>query len=196
MAARNGRKPQQADTLAVESMPIDAVIPYVRNPRKNASAPVAKVASSLREFGWRQPIVVDESLTVIAGHTRLLAARSLGMDTVPVHVATGLSKAQIKAYRLADNRTAQESEWDNDLLALEFADLAGEGFDLSLTGFDDDELTALLSATPEANHENGSGPSLGDTEYQIIVTCAGEHGQAQLCEELESRGLKCRMLTL
>ncbi len=125
-------------------MPIESIVPYVRNPRKNEAA-VAKVASSLREYGWRQPIVVDEALTVIAGHTRLMAARSLGMATVPVHVAKGLTKAQAKAYRIGDNRTAQESEWDNDLLALEFADLAGEGFDLSLTGFDADELAALMA---------------------------------------------------
>lgn len=130
--------------MQVEWAPIASVIPYARNPRRNEAA-VAKVAASLREYGWRQPIVVDDTLTVIAGHTRLAAARSLGMTTVPVHVARGLTKAQVRAYRIADNRTGQEAEWDNDLLALEFADLAGEGFDLSLTGFDPDELTALMA---------------------------------------------------
>jgi ParB-like chromosome segregation protein Spo0J len=123
--------------------PIADVLPYAGNPRKNDTA-VAKVAASLREFGWRQPIVVDETLTVIAGHTRLLAARSLGMTTVPVHVAKGLTAAQVRAYRLADNRTAQEAEWDNDLLALELGALADQKFDLSLTGFDTGELARML----------------------------------------------------
>jgi ParB-like chromosome segregation protein Spo0J len=124
--------------------PIADVLPYAGNPRKNDTA-VSKVAASLREFGWRQPIVVDDTLTVIAGHTRLLAARSLGMTTVPVHVARGLTAAQVRAYRLADNRTAQEAEWDNDLLALELGALADQKFDLALTGFDADELSALLN---------------------------------------------------
>lgn len=124
-------------------MPIGDVIPYVRNPRNNTAA-VAKVAASLREFGWRQPIVADEAMTVIAGHTRLEAARSLGMVTVPVHVASGLTATQVKAYRLADNRTAEEAEWDDGLLALELADLTADGFALGLTGFDDDELARLL----------------------------------------------------
>ena len=108
-----------ADALmCVVSVPIGRLIPYSRNPRKNTAA-IAKVAASLREFGWRQPIVVDDAYTVIAGHTRLEAARTLGMSEVPVHVATGLSANQIKAYRLADNRVGSEAEWDNGLLTLE-----------------------------------------------------------------------------
>lgn len=130
--------------MKVESVPIERVVPYARNPRRNEAA-VAKVAASLKEFGWRQPIVVDAEFVVIAGHTRLAAARSLGMPTVPVHVAEGLTAAQVKAYRLADNRVAEEAEWDSDLLALELGELSGDGFDLALTGFDDDELTALLN---------------------------------------------------
>jgi DNA modification methylase len=131
-------------SFTVATVPIGSVVPYVRNPRKNTAA-IAKVAASLREFGWRQPIVVDEALTVIAGHTRLEAARSLGMADVPVHVATGMSAAQIKAYRIADNRVAAEAEWDNDLLAIELHELQDDGWDLALTGFDADELTALLN---------------------------------------------------
>jgi hypothetical protein len=130
--------------VKVADVPIEKVKPYPGNPRKNADA-VAKVASSLATFGWRQPIVVDEDNVVIAGHTRLLAAQQLGHKTVPVHVATGLTADQIRAYRLADNRVAQEAEWDDDLLAQELLALTDAGFDLSLTGFDDDELSQLLS---------------------------------------------------
>jgi ParB-like chromosome segregation protein Spo0J len=130
--------------MKITDTPIAKVIPYARNPRKNAAA-VSKVAGSLKEFGFRQPIVCDEKMVVIAGHTRLLAAQSIGLKTVPVHIATGLSKAQVAAYRIADNRTGQEAEWDNDLLAIELGVLADAKFDLSLTGFNPDELDALLN---------------------------------------------------
>lgn len=122
---------------------IDRVIPYARNPRKNAGA-VDKVAASLREFGFRQPIVTDENLTVIVGHTRLLAAKKLSLSQVPVHIAEGLTAAQIKAYRIADNRVGEEAEWDNALLAVEVGDLKDQGYDLSETGLSDVELADLL----------------------------------------------------
>ena len=130
--------------MQIAEVQIEKVRPYPGNPRKNAEA-VAKVAASLATFGWRQPIVVDEEFVVIAGHTRLLAAQTLGHSTVPVHVATGLTPEQVRAYRLADNRVAQEAEWDDDLLAQELLALNDAGFDLSLTGFDGDELSALLA---------------------------------------------------
>lgn len=165
-------KPESTIAMSVEQMEIGRVVPYVRNPRKNAPA-VAKTAASLREFGWRQPIVVDEALTVIAGHTRLLAARSLGMATVPVHVAKGLTKAQVRAYRIADNRTGQEAEWDNDLLALEFADLADEGFDATLTGFDNDELAQVLGHVP--SFEPVGEDEQGRLDTRAPVTCPQCH---------------------
>jgi DNA modification methylase len=131
--------------MKVALVDIKRVVPYARNPRKNAAA-VAKVAASLKEFGWRQPIVVDSEMVIVVGHTRYLAAQQLGMDKVPVHVAEGLSSAQIKAYRIMDNRSHDDSEWDDSLLALELADLKEEDFDLELTGFDDDELAEKLAA--------------------------------------------------
>ena len=134
--------------MKVENWPITKPIPYSRNPRRNEGA-IAKVAGSLKEFGWRQPIVVDTEGVIIAGHTRLLAAQKLGLSQVPVHIATDLSPQQIKAYRLADNRVAQEAEWDNDLLKLELSELYEEGFSLDLTGFNEDELEALLAEGTE-----------------------------------------------
>lgn len=132
--------------LAVEAIAIDRVIPYARNPRHNASA-IAKVASSLKEFGWRQPIVVDAEMVVVVGHTRLEAARSLGMTQVPVHIAGDLTPTQAKAYRLADNRTGEEATWDEALLGLELIDLRDAKYDLLFTGFDDLQLTKLLAGT-------------------------------------------------
>lgn len=130
--------------MKIETVAISSVVPYARNPRKNEAA-IAKVAASIKEYGFRQPIVVDEENVVIAGHTRLAAAQRLGLTEVPVHIADGLSDQQIKAYRIADNRVSQEAQWDTELLKLEFADLAAEGFDLDLTGFDGDEIDKFLA---------------------------------------------------
>ena len=124
------------------------VVPYARNPRKNQAA-IVKVAASIKEFGFRQPIVVDSEMTIVVGHTRYLAAMQLGMEKVPVHVAEGLTPSQIKAYRIMDNRSHEDSEWDEILLPLEFADLKEMGFDLELTGFDEDEIADLFASGSE-----------------------------------------------
>jgi ParB-like chromosome segregation protein Spo0J len=119
---------------------IDRLTPYARNPRKNDAA-VDKVAASLKEFGWRQPVVVDKEGVIIAGHTRYKAARKLGLTEVPVHVADNLTPAQVKAYRIADNRVGELADWDMELLALEIEDLKLEDYPIDLTGFDAGELT-------------------------------------------------------
>lgn len=130
--------------MKVEMWSIDKVIPYARNPRKNDAA-VPKVMASLKEYGFRQPIVVDKDGVVIVGHTRLKAAQQLGMTEVPVHIATGLTDSQVKAYRIADNRTSEEAEWDQELLGLELSDLREADFDLNLTGFDGDAIEQALN---------------------------------------------------
>jgi site-specific DNA-methyltransferase (adenine-specific) len=106
--------------MNIEMRSIDSIRPYENNPRQN-DAGVDAVAASLREFGWRQPIVVDEEGVIIVGHTRYKAALKLGWVEVPVHVAVGLTSAQARAYRIADNQTATLSTWDDDKLPLELA---------------------------------------------------------------------------
>src|SRR5678815_5034933 len=130
--------------MHIDIWALERIKPYERNPRANDEA-VEAVAKSLQEFGWRQPIVVDEEGVIIVGHTRWKAAQKLGMTKVPVHVATGLSPEQIKAYRIADNQTATIADWNFDLLPLELADLQAANYDLSLLGFDQDELAELMS---------------------------------------------------
>jgi DNA modification methylase len=122
--------------------------PYPGNPRLNDSA-VDAVASSLQEFGFRQPIVVDKDGVIVVGHTRWKAAQKLGLKQVPVHVAKELTEAQIKAYRIADNKSGELAEWDFDLLPLELSALQDLDFDLDLLGFSADELTEILA--PDAN---------------------------------------------
>src|SRR5436309_12250818 len=107
--------------MNIEMRKLSDIRPYESNPRLNDAA-VDAVAASIREFGFRQPIVVDEQGVIIVGHTRYKAALKLGLETVPVHVAVGLSPAQAKAYRIADNQTATLSHWDDDKLPLELAE--------------------------------------------------------------------------
>lgn len=139
--------------MDVIDLPLAQIIPYARNPRRNEKA-VATVAASIAEFGWRQPIVVDDQMVVLAGHTRLKAARQLGLATAPVHVAKGLTEAQARAFRIMDNRSSENAEWDDALLGLELGDLLEAEFDLGLTGFSDEELNALLSGVEEAATED------------------------------------------
>jgi hypothetical protein len=130
--------------VKVELRDIQTIRPYESNPRLNDQA-VEAVAKSLREFGFRQPIVVDGEGVIICGHTRVRAAQKLGLKQVPVHVATDMTPAQVKAYRLADNQTASLAEWNYELLPLELKDLQGLNFDLDLLGFSAEELGALLA---------------------------------------------------
>src|SRR5579872_4756415 len=130
---------QEPFPMHVEMRPLDSIRPYENNPRLNDAA-VDAVAASIKEFSFRQPIVVDEEGVIVVGHTRYKAALKLGLKEVPVHVAVGLSPAQARAYRIADNQTATLSGWDDDKLPLELAELQKLDFDLDLTGFSGDEL--------------------------------------------------------
>jgi DNA modification methylase len=143
--------------MLIEMRPLAAIKPYVNNPRVNDPG-VDAVAASIQAFGFRQPIVVDEDGVIIVGHTRFKAALKLGLEKVPVHVAVGLSPAQAKAYRIADNQTATLSAWDDYKLPIELAQLQALDFDLNLTGFSGDELLRLL----------GSGENEGRTDPDAI----------------------------
>src|ERR1700756_1824389 len=125
--------------MNIEMRKLSDIRPYENTPRLNDAA-VDAVVASLREFGFRQPIVVDEQGVIVVGHTRYKAALKLGLETVPVHVAVGLSPAQARAFRLAVNQTASLSRWGDDKLPLELMGLQEMDFDLSLTGFSAYEL--------------------------------------------------------
>ena len=132
--------------MQIEIIDINKLLPYINNPRKNLN--IDKVASSIKEFGFQQPIVVDKNFTIIVGHTRFEAAKKLGLKEVPVQVAD-LSINQSKAYRIADNRLNQDANWDTKLLNLEFNDLLSENVNLDTLGFSNDELDNLLLKTDE-----------------------------------------------
>ena len=135
--------------MKIEQRPIKALIPYINNSRKHSDEQVAQIAASIKEFGWTNPILVDGNNGLIAGHGRLLAARKLGMDKVPTIELSHLSDIQKKALIIADNKLALNSDWDNELLMLELKELDSTDFDLSVLGFDQDELDALLNPIEE-----------------------------------------------
>jgi hypothetical protein len=145
--------------LEVCSWPITKPTPYARNSRKIPERAIDKVAASIKEFGWRVPIVVDKDGVVICGHTRLLAAKKLGLQHVPVHVADTLTPAQVKAYRLMDNRSHEETDWDLELLGPELQELRDLDFDLELTGFNGREIDDFLS-DPDVDDRANLAPLL------------------------------------
>ena len=126
-----------------KTVPTASLIPYARNARTHSPAQVDKIAASIREFGFLSPIITDGQSGIVAGHGRVMAAQKLGLDTLPTIDAAHLTEAQRRAYVLADNRTALDAGWDNDLLKIELQDLDAAGFDLTLTGFDLGEISAL-----------------------------------------------------
>ena len=134
------------NTLNVEYRKVEALIPYARNPRTHAESQIVKIAASIVEYGWTNPILIDGENGIIAGHGRLAAARKLGLDQVPVIELAHLTSAKKRALVIADNRLALDAGWDEEMLALELTDLSDLGYNLALTGFEDAEIEALLAA--------------------------------------------------
>ena len=162
--------------MEVKNVKIQDIKPYENNPRDNDEA-VGGVAKSLQEFGWQQPIVVDKDNVIIVGHTRYLAAKKLGLKEVPVKVATGLTPEQVKAYRLADNKTGELTSWDDELLGSELNDILD--IDMSDFGFGeennaskfDDEYSQKTDAIEYKPHEKEK-PSISEladtTKYEEV----------------------------
>jgi len=150
-------------SLTITEVEIDKIIPYENNPRINAAA-VDVVADSIKEFGFRQPIVVDKNNVVICGHTRLKAAKKIGLQTVPVHVAD-LPEEKVKALRIADNQSASLAEWDSILLPLEISELQDMDYDLSHLGFNEEELAELIAS---ANTDDEAETEVEPTELESV----------------------------
>lgn len=139
------------EIMQVEQVAIENLIPYARNARTHSDAQVAQIAASIREFGFTNPVLVDEQHGIIAGHGRVMAARKLAMESVPCITLSGLSETAKRAYILADNKLALNAGWDDEMLAMELEGLVDLGFDLPLTGFSLDELSELNGKEDESN---------------------------------------------
>lgn len=142
----------------IEMWPLERLTPYAKNARTHSDAQVAQIAASIVEFGFTAPLLVSEDGGILAGHGRLAAARKLDLDAVPVVVLDHLTPTQRRAYILADNQLALQAGWDQELLAVELADLSAAGFDLALTGFSDEELADLLGDIEETERADEAAP--------------------------------------
>ena len=155
--------------MQIEYIATDKLIPYANNPRNNDGEAVDRVAASIKEYGFKNPIIVDKENVIVAGHTRYKAAKKLNLDTVPVIKADDLTPAQIKAFRIADNKVAEYSSWDNELLSFELEGLQDLDFDLDLTGFEQSELDGLLlNFAAGTEEEQGDLSKLEDKEEKTV----------------------------
>src|SRR5436305_12211182 len=146
----------EAVAQSIQNWPIERLVPYARNPRKNDSA-VDRMCGSIREFGFKIPVLARSNVEVVDGHLRLKAARKLGITEIPVILCDEWTEAQVKAFRLLVNRSVTWAAWDEELLAIELQELNAEDFDLTLTGFDQREIDGLL-AIPEEEEANAAPP--------------------------------------
>jgi hypothetical protein len=172
---------------------VDQLVPYARNARTHSPEQIAKLAKLITEFGWTNPVLVDGKRGIIAGHGRVLAAQSLGLDVVPTIELAHLSAAQRRAYVIADNRSALDAGWDDDLLRLELGGLRDDGFDLGLTGFDALEIDTLFGAEDE-DDDGGGGPGSYSEQYGVIVMCRDEVHQQEIFERLSADGLQVKVV--
>ena len=143
--------------------------PYINNPRKQLN--IDKVAASIKEFGFQQPIVVDKNNVIIVGHTRHLAAKQLQLKQVPVVIADTLSEAKAKAYRIADNRVSEDNQWDFPLLNLEMENLKDKDFNISVLGFNDEELKKFMSADSFSPTDKEDQSQIDESSQKICVDC-------------------------
>jgi ParB-like chromosome segregation protein Spo0J len=163
----------------IEHWLLDRLIPFARNPRTHSEAQIAQIAASIAEFGFNNPILVDTNAGILAGHGRLLAARKLGLAEVPVIVLDHLSEAQKRAYIIADNQLALNAGWNDDILQQELRALQEESFDVSLLGFEDEELARLLAAQDaiEGLTDEDAVPAVPETPVSRIgdLWILGDH---------------------
>lgn len=165
----------------MQMVAVEKLVPYANNARTHSAAQISKLRASIREYGFINPVIIDGNFGIIAGHGRVLAAREEGLAEVPCVLVDYLTEAQKKAYILADNRYAQDAGWDEEMLRIEIEGLQGMDFDVSLTGFRDDEITDLFAMkddepdNPEGNNKEFDEEEFGDEEFEHDCPRCGFH---------------------
>lgn len=164
-----------SEKLKIVYRPLQELSPYAHNARTHSTEQVAQLVESIKQFGWTNPVLIDEKGEIIAGHGRVMAAEMLKMDSVPVIVLSGLTDEQKKAYRLADNRLPMNAGWDEDLLRMELSDLINADFDVSLTGFIPTEIDELLTdVLPGTGNEEEPYTTKIDTGRCVVLAIPGK----------------------
>lgn len=191
--------------MHIQEILLEDLREYENNPRNNDGA-VQAVADSIKEFGFKVPIVIDRDNVIVAGHTRLKAARLLGLETVPCIVADDLTPEQVKAYRLADNKTGELAEWDFSALEKELSELGEMELDFDMSDFGFDEFTSELAANEEnedGDVQDGNGEDINtesnykyQEQYGVIVICESEQEQEQVYNDLLERGYNCKVVAV
>ena len=188
----------KAQDLSVEYKSVDDLIPYVNNSRTHSDEQVVQIAASIKEFGFTNPLLIDEQGGIIAGHGRLMAAKKLKLEQVPTITLAGLSDAQRKAYVIADNKLALNAEWDFDLLKIEIESLQGDDFKLDLLGFDVDELNGILGfddiaeedeEEPEQDYEDNY-----KEQYGVIIMCKSAEEQEKIFNKMQQNGYEVKVV--
>ena len=184
------------DNPKYKTVLVSDLIPYARNSRTHSDVQVNKIASSIKEFGFLNPVLIDKDNGIIAGHGRVMAAQKLGLKELPVLQIGHLSDTQKRAYIIADNRLALDAGWDEEMLRVEFAELAEDGFNLELTGFDVGELGHIMfddvgdtNETPSAESE-----SAYKEQYAVIVTCKDATEQETVYNKLAENGYDVKVV--
>jgi len=174
----------------IEMRDVAKLVPYAGNARTHPAKQVKQIMASIEEFGFTNPILVDDDGKIVAGHGRVLAAKELSMGQVPCINVAYLSDAQRRAYIIADNKIAANAGWDDELLAIELSDLATLGFDVQLTGFSEKDLKHLGVG---GMGEGGDAPmEEPPTSWAVIIECTNEDQQVELIERLQTEGFKVR----
>lgn len=191
------KKKPESKELKVEYVDIDSILPYINNAKLHPPEQVAQIAASIREFGFTQPILIDETNTILAGHGRLMASQKLKLKQVPVLRLDYMSEAQKKAYILADNKLTMNSGFNNELLKLEFDTLKEMDFDLNLTGFTSDEISDLglnlaMGEDFQPNLPSENNDITDAPKYKLIISLDSEEEQQDLFNELKSQGYKVK----
>jgi ParB-like chromosome segregation protein Spo0J len=178
--------------MKIELIPIDDLIPYANNARTHSEEQVLQIASSIKEFGFNAPILIDAKNGIIAGHGRVMAARKLKIEQAPCVRIEHLSEAQKKAYILADNRIALNSGWDYELLTNELSQLSELDVDLGSLGFDEKELNNIFNPESESMPEEFDGDA--SNKWQLLIEYDNENQLAKAFDKAKEEGLKCKII--
>ncbi len=176
-------------TLQINYKSTENLIPYANNSRTHSDDQINQVASSIKEFGFTNPVLIDEQGGIIAGHGRVMAAKKLGLAEVPTITLEGLTKAQVKAYVIADNQLALNSGWDFDILNLEVESLTEMGFDVSLLG-----LSNLMPDKLDEKENNSLSDVKDEDQFLLVIECKNETDQNIIYEELLARNYNIRLM--